>query len=87
MKVNLKLGGINHSTQIVQNRMQGTMILGADVTHPGPGAIQGCPSIAAIVGSVEDNAGKFPGFYATAVEEQKRSRGKCVVISSIGLLM
>ncbi|KAH9867104.1 hypothetical protein IAQ61_007696 [Plenodomus lingam] len=32
-----------------------------DVTHPGPGALLGTPSIAAIVGSVDQHGGKFLG--------------------------
>jgi hypothetical protein len=41
--------------------MQNTLVLGADLSHPGPGAIQGCPSIAAIFASVDDDGGKFLG--------------------------
>jgi hypothetical protein len=57
----VKLGGINHSTTNVRINMQNTILLGADLSHPGPGAIQGYPSIAAIVGSVDDDGGKFLG--------------------------
>tara|TARA_R110002003_G_scaffold138_10_gene12728 strand:+ start:9272 stop:9577 length:306 start_codon:yes stop_codon:yes gene_type:complete len=32
-----------------------------DVTHPGPGSLFGTPSIAAIVGSVDQYGGKFLG--------------------------
>jgi eukaryotic translation initiation factor 2C len=38
-----------------------TMILGADVTHPGGGSLIGCPSVAALVGSIDSEAGKFLG--------------------------
>ncbi|KAF2648959.1 hypothetical protein K491DRAFT_735867 [Lophiostoma macrostomum CBS 122681] len=38
-----------------------TLVLGADVTHPGLGALHGCPSIAAVVGSVDGTGGKFFG--------------------------
>jgi eukaryotic translation initiation factor 2C len=60
MKANLKFGGVNHSTKQVQGLLKNTLILGADVTHPGVGAIEDCPSIAAIVGSVDDK-GMFRG--------------------------
>ncbi|KAF2122712.1 ribonuclease H-like domain-containing protein [Lophiotrema nucula] len=61
MKVNLKFGGINHTTRAVLTSLSKTLVLGADVTHPGTNAVQGCPSIAAIVGSVDDTGGKFLG--------------------------
>jgi eukaryotic translation initiation factor 2C len=51
MKLNLKMGGVNQSVA-VGNLYGTTLVLGADVTHPSSGAISGCPSIAAIVGSV-----------------------------------
>jgi len=37
-----------------------TMIVGMDVTHPGPGSIEGTPSIAAVVASVDDTFVQFP---------------------------
>ncbi|OAL44588.1 Piwi-domain-containing protein [Pyrenochaeta sp. DS3sAY3a] len=61
MKVNLKAGGINHTVSGIENSMKDTLVLGADVTHPGPGSLSGTPSIAAIVGSVDDRGGKFLG--------------------------
>jgi hypothetical protein len=61
MKFNLKFGGINHSTAAVRSRTMNTLVLGADLSHPGPGSINGCPSIAAIVGSVDDDGGRFLG--------------------------
>lgn len=41
--------------------METALVLGADVTHPGPGSVPGCHSIAAIVGSVDRHAGRFLG--------------------------
>lgn len=38
-----------------------TIVIGADVTHPGNSATSGTPSIAAVVGSIDDNFMKFPG--------------------------
>ncbi|CAO2651958.1 Nn.00g002410.m01.CDS01 [Neocucurbitaria sp. VM-36] len=61
MKVNLKAGGINHTVSQVAEVMKDTLVLGADVTHPGSGSLLGTPSIAAIVGSVDQYGGKFLG--------------------------
>ncbi|KAJ6510611.1 argonaute-like protein [Mycena sanguinolenta] len=63
LKVNTKLGGINHLLD--PNAMkwltkQKTMMVGIDVTHPGPGSREGAPSIAAVVASVDDNFVQFP---------------------------
>jgi eukaryotic translation initiation factor 2C len=68
MKANLKFGGINHSAEPSSTKfgktsdiLKDTLVLGADVTHSGGGALPGCPSIAAVVGSVESTGGKFLG--------------------------
>lgn len=71
MKANLKWGGINHTAcDSVQGKQQqghlsqtlsDTLVLGADVTHPSPGSLPGCPSIAAVVGSCHSSGGKFLG--------------------------
>ena len=36
------------------------MLVGIDVTHPGPGSVKGTPSIAAVVASFEDSYAQFP---------------------------
>lgn len=71
MKANLKTGGLNHSAKGVEMYLKDTLILGADVTHPGPGALIGTPSIAAIVGSVENRGGKFLGSLRLQSKENK----------------
>ncbi|KAF5357368.1 hypothetical protein D9758_005903 [Tetrapyrgos nigripes] len=61
LKINGKLGGINHipASKIVKSLSEregkkGTfMIIGADVSHPGPGSKQ--PSIASVVGSYDEH--------------------------------
>lgn len=63
LKVNTKLGGHNHLLD--GNAMQWltktkTMLVGIDVTHPGPGSIEGTPSIAAVVASVDSSFVQFP---------------------------
>jgi len=55
LKINAKIGGINFVLE--KNPFLSetpTIIFGADVTHPGPGAFLGAPSIAAVVASVDD---------------------------------
>ena len=37
-----------------------TMMVGIDVTHPGPGSREGTPSIAAVVASVDSSFVQFP---------------------------
>jgi eukaryotic translation initiation factor 2C len=74
MKMNLKAAGINNTVAgglISRGLMKDTLVLGADVTHPGPGSIPGCPSIAAIVGSVDAHAGRFLGSMRLQRESRK----------------
>jgi eukaryotic translation initiation factor 2C len=65
MKANLKTAGSNHSItgdqSVLKSVLKDTLVLGADVTHPGNGSITACPSITAIVGPVDDHAGRFLG--------------------------
>ena len=63
LKVNTKLGGTNH--KLDERSLQWltktkTMLVGMDVTHPGPGSTDGTPSIAAVVASVDSNFAQFP---------------------------
>lgn len=63
LKVNLKLGGINHVVDgeglelIKKNK---TMVVGIDVTHPTAGSASEAPSIAAMVASVDKNLAQWP---------------------------
>lgn len=63
MKLNLRCGGYNHVLANISlgAGVNNTLILGADVTHPSPGDVKHMPSIAAVVGSVDDDFGSFPG--------------------------
>lgn len=47
-----------------------TMMVGIDVTHPGPGSREGTPSIAAVVASVDDNFVQFPA--SLRIQESKK---------------
>ncbi|KKY17152.1 putative rna interference and silencing protein [Diplodia seriata] len=67
MKLNVKVGGVNHEVvnlgricPAVTGELP-VMILGADVTHPSPGTVEGFPSIAAVVGSTDKAFGKYGG--------------------------
>lgn len=75
MKANLKFGGINHSAISsngnIEQWLSTTLVLGADVTHPSNGALPGCPSIAAVVGSVEKTGGRFLGSVQLQQEANK----------------
>ncbi|KAF2122915.1 hypothetical protein BDV96DRAFT_656661 [Lophiotrema nucula] len=67
MKINLKLGGRNHlvsdkgNSNPLRTMLKDTIVLGADVTHPGASSLVGCPSVAAIVGSVDPDGTKYLG--------------------------
>lgn len=61
MKANMKAGGINHTATGVSDWLQNTLVVGADLTHPGSGAIENCPSISAVVSSVDETGGWFIG--------------------------
>lgn len=68
LKYNLKIGQATHTLAAnafgalrTPARMRDTIVIGADVTHPGKGAIPGTPSIAAVVGNTDDNFVHFPG--------------------------
>ena len=55
LKINLKLGGINHTLKDTTPLYQTTMVIGIDVTHPSPGpSKRTAPSVAAMVASVDD---------------------------------
>ncbi|KAK4613807.1 hypothetical protein CLAFUW4_09029 [Fulvia fulva] len=71
MKLNVRLGNSNHSVAaesleaaipdfaIAANK--DVMVLGADVVHPGVGSVEGTPSIAALVGSIDEDFAAYRG--------------------------
>lgn len=63
MKLNIRMGNINHSIESSNFNAvpPGTLILGADVIHPGISSVKGTPSIAALVGSVDNRYAKYLG--------------------------
>lgn len=63
LKFNMKLGGINHALDqksMSWLKAEPTMLVGIDVTHPGPGSVKGTPSIAAVVASYEASYAQYP---------------------------
>lgn len=55
LKINLKLGGVNHRLQNQDSLYKTTMVIGIDVTHPSPGPTKKtAPSVAAMVASIDD---------------------------------
>lgn len=62
-RINVKLGGINvipkpDTARFLTDPANPTLVLGADVLHPGP-RVEGQPSIAAVVGNVDSNTSKY----------------------------
>ncbi|KAG9233432.1 Piwi domain-containing protein [Amylocarpus encephaloides] len=49
LKINFKLGGRNHTLRDGLGLRQDTLVVGADVTHPGRCPDPGCPSLAGLV--------------------------------------
>ena len=63
LKVNLKFGGVNQRlppTDIGCLKGGSTMIIGIDVTHPALGSMENTSSIAAVVGSIDDDFAQWP---------------------------
>ncbi|KAF8848371.1 Piwi-domain-containing protein [Acephala macrosclerotiorum] len=66
LKFNIKLRGVNHQLHPPSSSVgpsgapKETMIVGADVTHPGQFA-EGCPSMAAVVATIDDTSGHYLG--------------------------
>ncbi|KAL0948418.1 hypothetical protein HGRIS_010999 [Hohenbuehelia grisea] len=73
LKVNIKMGGVNHAldpASMAWLRQKPTMLVGIDVTHPGPGSVKGTPSIAAVVASVDELYGQYPA--SMEIQESKK---------------
>ena len=73
LKVNMKLGGVNHAveeTSISKLRQPPAMLVGMDVTHPGPSTVKGTPSIAAVVASVDLRFSQYP--VSMRIQESKK---------------
>ncbi|RMZ74672.1 rna interference and silencing [Pyrenophora seminiperda CCB06] len=67
MKVNQKLGGVNHKVALgnLVPLTAMTIVFGIDVTHPSPKSSQTAPSIAGVVASVDADFSQYPGSMRT----------------------
>ena len=77
LKINLKYGGENHHLSGLDNfllsrKRQRTLVMGADVWHPGIGSREGCPSVASVVGSVNGNLMSYRGAMRLQAGRQER---------------
>ncbi|KAJ6590972.1 argonaute-like protein [Mycena vulgaris] len=73
LKVNMKMNGINHGLDPSSMKwldQMPTMLVGIDVTHPGPGSVKGSPSIAAVVASVDRMYAQYPA--SMEIQETKK---------------
>ncbi|KAJ7473799.1 argonaute-like protein [Mycena galericulata] len=75
LKVNVKLDGINVITDptqvaILSDPRNPTVVMGADVMHPGAGS-NGPPSFAAVVSSVDSNAAKYVAIQSVQASRQE----------------
>lgn len=62
--MNAQLGGMNQEVtlpKIDKLDKSGLMIVGADVTHPGPASVKFCPSIAGLVATTDDGFARYAG--------------------------
>ena len=88
LKINLKLGGINHklgnNAQALGPIGEGTtMVVGIDVTHPSPGSREMAPSIFAIVASMDPQLSQWPvrfGVQRNSREEVISNRSRLIAM-------
>lgn len=92
LKVNMKFGGDNHHLptteldKILGERRKGTIILGADVAHPGVGARAGSPSVACVVGSVDANFMNYGGSMRLQAGRQEVSSGPRSAVEATNII-
>jgi hypothetical protein len=86
LKVNMKMGGDNWfpdqqalDSILGKQERQNTLILGADVTHPGAGTRLGYPSIACVVGTVDNVFMKYFGSMRLQAGGQEASRKRAIL--------
>ena len=73
LKFNLKNGGINQllPSQLGFLNNGDTMVVGIDVTHPTPKSMEGTPSIAAVVASIDEHYAQWPGSIRCQASKQE----------------
>ena len=80
LKVNTKLGGVNHKLAgdaLGWLTQEPTILVGIDVTHPGPSSVPGTPSIAGVVASVDRDFVQFPASLRLQKSKQEVSPSFC----------
>lgn len=82
LKFNLKCGGVNQllPKQLGFLNAGDTMVVGIDVTHPAPKSMEGTPSIAGVVASIDGLYGQWPG--SIRPQESKKE-----MVSTLNLMM
>ena len=82
LKFNLKMGGINQllPSQLGFLNDGDTMVVGIDVTHPAPKSMEGTPSIAAVVASIDKHYAQWPG--SIRCQESKKE-----MVSTLNVMM
>lgn len=73
MKLNQKLGGINHQIKLddLKPLDASTIVFGIDVTHPSPGSAASSPSIAGVVASADAHFSQYPASMRTQKGRQE----------------
>ena len=82
LKFNLKSGGINQllPSQLGFLNDGDTMVVGIDVTHPAPKSMEGTPSIAAVVASIDKHYAQWPGSIRCQASKQE-------MVSTLNVMM
>ncbi|KAK6526283.1 hypothetical protein TWF694_004884 [Orbilia ellipsospora] len=85
LKVNIRLGGLNHELEKddlkpLFTRDGTAMLVGMDVTHPSPSSAKGSPSIASMVASCDDHFMNYP----TSMRIQPKGE---VIMDTEGMLL
>lgn len=84
LKLNAKLGGINHALgkpSLLWLQRETTMFMGSDVTHPGPDSMKGTPSIAAVVGNVDEGFCQYPA--SLRIQKSKKEASFVYLLSDL----
>ncbi|KIJ43810.1 hypothetical protein M422DRAFT_47658 [Sphaerobolus stellatus SS14] len=86
LKINPKLGGTNHVLDPQSGawlKKEVTMLVGMDVTHPGPGSAKGTPSIAGVVASYDAEHTLYPASLRLQTSKQEDNQ----MIEDLALMM
>ncbi|KAJ3158570.1 hypothetical protein HDU86_002795 [Geranomyces michiganensis] len=82
LKINVKLGGFNSTIpQMPFISEAPTLVIGMDVTHPGPGEGNSRPSIAAMVGSLDSQCARFAA--TLRIQRSPQGRQRCDIIQDV----